>query len=51
MAGTYFSLGYLFNNQSKLDMAEQLYQRMLQGKEKAVGTDNTTTYLSALNTA
>jgi hypothetical protein len=35
MAGTYFNLGYLFNNQSKLVKAEQIYQQALQGYEKA----------------
>jgi TolA-binding protein len=35
MAEAYFSLGYLFNNQGKLVEAEQMYQRALQGYEKA----------------
>ena len=37
MAGTYFSLGYLFNGQSKLALAEQMYEGELRGYEKALG--------------
>ncbi|KAF4635064.1 hypothetical protein G7Y89_g3023 [Cudoniella acicularis] len=48
MAGTYFNLGYLFNDQSKLAEAEQMYQRALQGKEKAWGPEHTST-LSTVN--
>jgi tetratricopeptide (TPR) repeat protein len=48
MAETYFSLGYLFNDQSKLVEAEQMYQRALQGKEKAWGPEHTST-LSTVN--
>ncbi|KAH8746821.1 hypothetical protein F5882DRAFT_454954 [Hyaloscypha sp. PMI_1271] len=43
MAGTYFSLGYLFNDQSKLAEAEQMYERALRGYEKALGTEHTST--------
>src|SRR6266536_1814444 len=34
MAGTYFSLGYLFNDQGKLALAEQVYER---GAARRVG--------------
>jgi hypothetical protein len=40
MAGTYLSLGYLFNDQSKLVEAEQMYERALQGNEKALGAEH-----------
>jgi tetratricopeptide (TPR) repeat protein len=43
MAGTYFNLGYLFNDQSKLAEAEQMYERALRGKEKALGAEHTST--------
>jgi tetratricopeptide (TPR) repeat protein len=43
MAGTYFSLGYLFNNQSKPVEAEQMYERALRGYEKAWGPEHTST--------
>ena len=43
MAGAYFSLGYLFNDQGKLVEAEQMYQRVLQGYEKAWGPEHTST--------
>jgi tetratricopeptide (TPR) repeat protein len=48
MARTYFSLGYLFYEQSKLAEAEQMYQRALQGREKALGAEHTST-LDAVN--
>jgi tetratricopeptide (TPR) repeat protein len=48
MAGAYYSLGYLFNNQGKLIEAEQMYQRALQGYEKAWGPEHTST-LSTVN--
>ena len=50
MAGTYFNLGYLFNDQSKLALAEQMYERALQGYETALGANSITTYIPALNT-
>jgi hypothetical protein len=50
MTETYFSLGYLLNNQSKLIEAEQMYQRALQGYEKSLSVENITTYIPALNT-
>ncbi len=50
MAGTYFSLGYLYADQGKLVEAEQMYERALQGYEKAIGADSITTYIPALNT-
>jgi tetratricopeptide (TPR) repeat protein len=39
MAETYFSLGYLFNDQSKFAEAEKMYHRALRGFEKAWGLD------------
>ncbi|KAN0069072.1 HET domain containing protein [Elaphomyces granulatus] len=36
-------LGTLYRNQGKLDKAEKMYQRALQGKEKAWGPDHTST--------
>ena len=48
--GTYFSLGYLYADQGKLAEAEQMYQRALQGYEKALGVENITTFILALNT-
>ncbi|KAN0071560.1 HET domain containing protein [Elaphomyces granulatus] len=36
-------LGLLYANQGKLDEAEKMYQRALQGKEKAWGLDHTST--------
>ncbi|KAN0067867.1 P-loop containing nucleoside triphosphate hydrolase protein [Elaphomyces granulatus] len=36
-------LGLLYANQGKLDEAEKMHQRALQGKEKAWGLDHTTT--------
>jgi tetratricopeptide (TPR) repeat protein len=42
------NLGYLYANQGKLVEAEQMYQRALQGKEKAWGPDHTST-LSTVN--
>ncbi|TVY34372.1 Vegetative incompatibility protein HET-E-1, partial [Lachnellula subtilissima] len=38
-----FNLGFLYANQGKLVEAEQMYQRALQGKEKARGPDHTLT--------
>ncbi|KAH9203165.1 hypothetical protein DL95DRAFT_255345, partial [Leptodontidium sp. 2 PMI_412] len=40
----------LYADQGKLDLAEQMYQRALQGYEKAIGPDNIITYIPALNT-
>jgi tetratricopeptide (TPR) repeat protein len=48
MAGAYFNLGYLFNGQGKLVEAEQMYERALQGKEKAWGPEHMST-LSMVN--
>src|SRR3954451_8757016 len=42
------NLGYLYANQDKLVEAEQMYQRALQGKEKALGAEHTST-LSTVN--
>ena len=44
------NLGVLYKDQGKLALAEQMYERALQGYEKALGADNITTYIPALNT-
>jgi len=49
MTETYFSLGYLLNDQSKLVEAEQMYQRALQGKEKAWGLEHMSTLSTVEN--
>jgi Tfp pilus assembly protein PilF len=36
-------LSYLYVDQGKLDEAEKMYQRALQGREKALGADHTST--------
>jgi Tetratricopeptide repeat len=41
---TVHNLGLLYNLQGKLDDAEKMYQRALQGKEKAWGSDHTSTF-------
>jgi tetratricopeptide (TPR) repeat protein len=51
IAGTYFSLGYLYDKQGKLVEAEQMYQRALQGKEKAWGPEHTSTLATVNNLA
>ena len=51
MARTYFSLGYLYTNQGKLVEAEQMFQRALQGKEKAWGPEHTSTFDTVNNLA
>jgi hypothetical protein len=43
-------LGDLYTDQGKLVEAEQMYQRALQGYDKALGVENITTYIPALNT-
>ena len=43
LAGEYHNLGLLYANQGKLAEAEQMYQRALQGKEKAWGPEHTFT--------
>ena len=45
------NLGNLYGDQGKLVEAETIYQRALQGYEKALGPGNTLHYLPALNTA
>jgi tetratricopeptide (TPR) repeat protein len=50
-AGIYFSLGYLYDAQGKLVEAEQMYQRALQGKEKAWGPEHTSTLDTVNNLA
>jgi tetratricopeptide (TPR) repeat protein len=42
----YYNLGLLYASQSKLKEAEEMYQRALQGKEKALGAN----HISTLNT-
>jgi tetratricopeptide (TPR) repeat protein len=49
MARTYFSLGYLFKDQSKLALAEQMYKRALRGNEKALGAEHTSTLITVNN--
>ncbi|KAN0067831.1 hypothetical protein V8E54_014078 [Elaphomyces granulatus] len=43
-------LGLLYADQGKLDEAENMYQRVLQGYEKARGLENVARYRPALNT-
>ncbi|KAL5325512.1 hypothetical protein ACEPPN_006639 [Leptodophora sp. 'Broadleaf-Isolate-01'] len=43
------SLGYLYADQGKLVVTEQMYQRALQGKEKAWGPDHTSTLDTVVN--
>jgi tetratricopeptide (TPR) repeat protein len=42
-------LGNLYANQGKLDEAEKMYQRALQGYEKACGLDYTLTLVTVNN--
>jgi tetratricopeptide (TPR) repeat protein len=44
------NLGLLYDCQGNLVKAEQMYQQALQGYEKALGVDKTSTYVPALNT-
>ncbi|CAI9635625.1 unnamed protein product [Alternaria burnsii] len=43
LTGAFHNLGVLYADQGKLDKAEEMYQRALQGKEKALGRDHTST--------
>jgi hypothetical protein len=43
MAWAYHQLGNLYTDQGKLAKAEQMYQRALQGNEKALGAEHTST--------
>jgi len=43
------SLGELYRNQGTLDEAEQMYQRALEGKEKASGAEHTSTLRTVNN--
>jgi len=43
-------LGILYKSQGKLDEAEKMYQRALQGYEKALGLENIARHRPALNT-
>src|ERR1700710_1632457 len=43
LADGYHNLGLLYADQGKLVEAEQMYQRALQGKEKAWGPEHTST--------
>ncbi|KAF6804850.1 NB-ARC and TPR domain protein [Colletotrichum musicola] len=47
-AWTYHCLGDLYSSQGRLKEAEAMYERALQGKEKALGPDHTST-LSTVN--
>ena len=44
------NLGYLYADQGKLVEAERMYQRALQGYEKATGPDSISTYVPAVHT-
>ncbi|KAN0075668.1 HET domain containing protein [Elaphomyces granulatus] len=44
------AFGLLYKSQGKLDKAEKMYQRALQGYEKALGPENVARYRPALNT-
>ena len=44
------NLAALYADQGKLAEAEQMYQRALQGYEKALGVENITTFIPVLNT-
>lgn len=46
----FHSLGLLYADHGKLDEAEKMYQRALQGYEKALGCERVKTYIPALNT-
>jgi tetratricopeptide (TPR) repeat protein len=50
IAWVYHNLGKLYKYQGKLTKAEEMYQRALRGYEKVLGTDNSSTYIPALNT-
>ena len=50
MLGTVNNLGILYQNQGKLSEAEKMFQRALQGNEKALDVDNSMAYVRALNT-
>jgi hypothetical protein len=43
-------LSLLYKSQSKLDEAERMYQRALQGYEKSLGLENVARHRPALNT-
>jgi tetratricopeptide (TPR) repeat protein len=43
------NLGRLYANQGKVDEAEKMYQRALQGKEKALGLDHPLTLYTVNN--
>jgi tetratricopeptide (TPR) repeat protein len=49
MAWAYHKLGLLYWNQGKLAEAEQMYQRALQGFEKALGAEHTSTLQTVNN--
>lgn len=42
-------LGILYNDQDRLPEAEAMFQRALQGKEKALGPDHTSTLVTVGN--
>jgi tetratricopeptide (TPR) repeat protein len=43
LTGAFHNLGALYADQGKLDKAEEMYERALQGYEKALGLDHTST--------
>jgi tetratricopeptide (TPR) repeat protein len=47
--GAIHSLANLYSDQGKLDEAEKMYQRALQGKEKALGAEHTSTLATVNN--
>src|ERR1700710_192887 len=49
LADGYHNLGLLYADQGKLVEAEQMYQRALQGKEKAWGPEHTSTLITVYN--
>lgn len=51
IAEAYHNLGSLYMDLGKLDEAEKMYLRALQGYEKALGQQAAKTYIPALNTA
>jgi tetratricopeptide (TPR) repeat protein len=50
MLQTVNNLGVVYKYQGKLTEAETTYQRALQGYEKALGPNELSTYVPALNT-
>ncbi|KAJ5715197.1 uncharacterized protein N7483_012378 [Penicillium malachiteum] len=49
VCGAFHGLGILFSNRGKLNEAEEMYQRALVGKEKALGPDHISTLYTVNN--